>query len=66
MQKWKTLAYATAALLVLSTVAVLADSTGEVKDWWTSMKEHHETIHGDDFETHHQAIHGDDWREHVA
>jgi hypothetical protein len=66
MQKWKILVFATTALLVLATVAVLADGSDKVEDWWTEMKDHHKSIHGDDFETHHQEMHGDDWKDHVA
>jgi predicted tellurium resistance membrane protein TerC len=66
MQKWKILAYATAALLALTSAAALADGTDKVEDWWTEMTNHHKSIHGDDFETHHQDMHGDDWKEHVT
>jgi predicted tellurium resistance membrane protein TerC len=66
MQKWKILAFATAALLVFASIAVLADGADKAEDWWTEMTEHHEETHGDDFETHHQEMHGDDWKEHVA
>jgi hypothetical protein len=66
MQKWKILAFATAALLILTSAVVLGDGTDNVKDWWTEMTEHHEANHGDDFETHHQTMHGEDWEEHVA
>lgn len=62
----KTIALATTALLLLSAVAVLADGADKTKDWWQEMKDHHTTIHGDDFETHHQSMHGEDWQDHVA
>jgi hypothetical protein len=65
MKNRKTVAIATAALLVLTAVAVYADGATDVKDWWTEMTEHHEETHGDDFEAHHQGMHGDDWQEHV-
>jgi predicted tellurium resistance membrane protein TerC len=55
MQKWKILAYVTAALLAITSAAALADGTDKVEDWWTEMTNHHKSIHGDDFETHHQA-----------
>jgi hypothetical protein len=65
MKKMQKIALATAALLVLTSWAVFADGTDDVKDWWTEMTEHHKDTHGDDFETHHQGMHGDDWQEHV-
>lgn len=54
-----------AALLVLTSWAVYADRTENVKDWWSEMREHHQATHGDDFDTHHQNMHGEDWQEHI-
>jgi predicted tellurium resistance membrane protein TerC len=57
----------TAVLLIVTSVSVLAHGiTEDDTSWWQEMKEHHEAIHGEDFEGHHQAMHGDEWREHIS
>jgi len=66
MQKYTKIVLATAVLLVLTSWAVFADGSDDVKDWWTEMADHHQATHGDDFAAHHQGMHGDDWQEHVA
>ena len=55
-----------AVLLALTTATALANGPDKDGSGWTEMKEYHEQIHGDSFETHHQSMHGEDWEEHVA
>ncbi len=69
MKSRKILVTATVAFLLVTAAAVLAHGTeriqDDVNDWWEEMTEHHEEMHGDDFEAHHEDMHGEDWEEHV-
>ncbi len=65
MKKYQKAVLSIAALLVLTSWAVYADGSDDVKDWRSEMREHHQTTHGDDFDTHHQEMHGEDWQEHI-
>ncbi|MEE9595104.1 MAG: hypothetical protein V3V92_06865 [Candidatus Hydrothermarchaeales archaeon] len=66
MKTWKIFVLATAALLVVTSVGVLAQGSGEGNGWLQEMREHYIGTHGDDFEEHHQEMHGEDWEEHVS
>ncbi len=66
MNKYTKIVLTIATLLVLTSWAVYANGADkDVKDWWTEMRDHHQTTHGDDFDEHHQEMHGDDWQENV-